>query len=99
MSSSFPKNIEELPTEEFYAILKPVSVTIPGDERSRTNPGHGYPEHTVEHWEMETFPDKSSWESEVKRLSARTGYGSQNFKAVKITPAKVKIITEVEIES
>lgn len=20
---------------------------IPGDERSRTNPGHGYPEHTV----------------------------------------------------
>jgi len=38
----------DIPDEPHFAVLiyKSASVTIPGDERSRTNPGHGYPEHT-----------------------------------------------------
>jgi hypothetical protein len=38
-----------------YLILEPKSVTIPGDERSRTNPGHGYPEHTVKSFDVHEF--------------------------------------------
>ena len=29
-----------------YAVIVERSVYIPGDERSRTNPGHGYPATT-----------------------------------------------------
>jgi hypothetical protein len=29
-----------------YAVIEETHTTIPGDERSRTHPGHGYPEHT-----------------------------------------------------
>jgi hypothetical protein len=34
------------PTKEHWAILTPGTVFIPGDERSRSHPGHGYPEST-----------------------------------------------------
>ena len=46
-----------MPQTPHYAVLvyKVRRITIPGDERSRTHPGHGYPEHTdeinaTEHW-------------------------------------------------
>lgn len=42
----YAKNASEIPRGEHWAILTFGSVTIPGDERSRTNPGHGYPEST-----------------------------------------------------
>jgi len=35
----------DIPEEPHYMILKFESVHIPGDERSRTHPGHGYPAH------------------------------------------------------
>ena len=41
----------------FYSVLIKNSVTIPGDERSRTNPGHGYPESTHEYLEAIKFDD------------------------------------------
>lgn len=39
---------DQVPEGPHFALLiyTSESVTIPGDERSRTNPGHGYPEHT-----------------------------------------------------
>lgn len=47
----------EVPNEVHYQFLiyKTSSVYIPGDERSKTCPGHGYPEHyetynTMEHY-------------------------------------------------
>jgi hypothetical protein len=76
--------------------LTPESVTIPGDERSRTNPGHGYPEHTVSHWAIETFPSRSEWEAEIKRRQGLV-YRSE-FKAVVIKPAKIKTSFVVEVE-
>lgn len=93
-----PTTVEDLPSESFYAILRPESVTIPGDERSRTNPGHGYPEHSVDYWAMEVFPTREAWEAEIDKLSKRTGYGQVKFKAVKVTPAKIKTTITTEIE-
>lgn len=94
--TSYPKAVADLPSGEFYAILYPESITIPGDERSRTNPGHGYPEHTVSHWSIETFPDRIKWEAEVKRLSGLVY--KRDFKAVIIRPAKIKTTVSVEVE-
>lgn len=36
-------------------VFKITDVYIPGDERSRTNPGHGYPEHTDQYQTTEIF--------------------------------------------
>lgn len=38
----------DIPDNSHFSVMvyETSSYTIPGDERSRTNPGHGYPEHT-----------------------------------------------------
>ena len=91
-----PHKVEDLPDGEFFAILYPESVTIPGDERSRTNPGHGYPEHTVDNWRMEVFPTREEWESEIVRLSGDTGFGRRQFKAIRATPARITRSVKVD---
>lgn len=96
--SKHPTKVSELPQEAFYAILYPESTTIPGDERSRTHPGHGYPEHTVDHWRMEVFATREAWAAEVERLSRAKEYGRREFKAVKIVPAKIATTVAVSIE-
>lgn len=46
------------------AVVYEVSVFIPGDERSRTHPGHGYGERTENYKEFHVFKDEAeliSW--------------------------------------
>ena len=59
---------EDLPPGEHHVIIKFGSITIPGDERSRTNPGHGYPEHTLSTMECIAFESREAWEAEVLQL-------------------------------
>lgn len=94
----YPIKVEELLEEEFYAILFPENMTIPGDERSRTNPGHGYPEHTVDHWRIEQYASKEAWIKEIERLSNQEGYYKTKFKAVIIKPFKIKTKISLELE-
>lgn len=91
----YPTQVRQLPDETFYAILRPESVTVPGDERSRQCPGHGYPEHTVHHWSMQVFASREAWASEVERM----GQDGKDFKAVKVTPARVTRSVRVDIET
>jgi hypothetical protein len=51
------KGPEDVPDDRHYAVIiyATNTVHIPGDQRSRDAPGHGYPEHTevfnnFEHW-------------------------------------------------
>jgi hypothetical protein len=37
--------MDRIPQEEHFAVVYSDSIFIPGDERSRTNPGHGYPDY------------------------------------------------------
>lgn len=83
MQDKFPKKLSELPNFPFFAILTEISITIPGDERSRTNPGHGYPEHTENYFEIEIVDEKE--------LAVRVEkMGNQRYKVVKVIPAEVK---------
>jgi hypothetical protein len=86
MSSRYPINVDDIPDSEFFAILHSRSVYIPGDERSRTNPGHGYPASTEHYWSLEVFPTREEWESEIVRLSEDQ---SRRFKAFRGTSAKI----------
>jgi len=93
--TKYPSKVSELPEGECYAILHPESMTIPGDERSRTHPGHGYPEHSVDYWKIETFKNKEEWEQEIARL-----IGSRwktEFKAVVMKSVKVETKVVVKV--
>jgi hypothetical protein len=63
---------DDVPKGHHYAIIvyKTSSVFIPGDERSRTNPGHGYPERyeSYDSFEHYVTEDKVEWENFIKAL-------------------------------
>ena len=93
MSKSWPKQVSDFPVDEdvLFAILTPRSIHIPGDERSRTNPGHGYPAHTERFWDIELYSDEENWKGDIVNLTRRR----VDFKAVRMFPAKV--VTEVNV--
>lgn len=60
------RNKNDIPSTPHYAIIEFRNIYIPGDERSQTNPGHGYPAHTETTSEYIVFKDKESWEAYIK---------------------------------
>ncbi len=88
----YVNNRSEMPDLPHYAIMEFGSITIPGDERSRTNPGHGYPESTESTRSYKVFSDKTFWEKYIAELAApKFGRDEKNWVAMFVTPAKVKI--------
>lgn len=86
-----PKNV---PKTEHWAIITFDTITIPGDERSRTCPGHGYPEHTESVVRYEAFTDEVEWRMRV-HLMEDTFINSKyprerNWVAMKVKPATIK---------
>lgn len=61
----YVRKLSDIPKEPHYVIVKIGSVHIPGDERSRTHPGHGYGERTEHYPEMRVTTDKTLWEKEI----------------------------------
>jgi hypothetical protein len=88
-------SLSDVPASPHFAIIRTTSVTIPGDERSRTHPGHGYPENTERFVTYRAFADRDEWEAEIRELSNR----QENFRALVVTPAKVITATSVTIEA
>lgn len=80
----------------FYAIIKDSSHTIhhEGDERSRTNPGHGYPayDERIESISFEAFTNKTQWEDRIRQLTIK----NEVFKAIEAKPVSVE--TEVIVK-
>jgi len=68
----YVRSANDFPKGDHLAIIEFNTITIPGDERSRTNPGHGYPEHTettmsYSYWRVE---DRELWEAEIASKEA-----------------------------
>lgn len=85
----------DIPKEPHYAIIK--SVYIPGDERSRTHPGHGYPASTEYYLDYTAFTDREEWEAEVNKLASERSTYTTPFLAVQVTPALVETSVKVTI--
>lgn len=94
----YPTKQSQIPHGKSYAILKEKTTSVPGDERSRTNPGHGYPAHTVESWGVELFATKEEWEAEIEKLSGRV-YASKNWLPVILNRPNVKQTVTIEVET
>lgn len=79
-------------------VFKQHTYTIPGDERSQTHPGHGYPESTttlevVEHW--------TSWGSD-EAANFAVAQQAKGFKVVLYYvngPLKVSLQVNVNLEA
>jgi len=89
-----PKGI---PDTEHWAIIVQDSVHIPGDERSRTNPGHGYPA------EVRNFVAYHLYLTEEKLLKAieeleEGRYGKSEYKVIKVTPMTVKRTVSINLK-
>lgn len=98
------KNSDSFPTFEHYGLIifKTTNINHEGDERSRTNPGHGYPAYseTVNNFEY-FYSDKNSvngkyeLETELKRLYTEKP-GRQDFVCFE-SSGKLDVRTNVSI--
>lgn len=83
----------KIPKTEHWALLVNVSTTVPGDERSRSNPGHGYPEHTVESIDYEAFTEYANFENRVLQLTNRRA----TFTAIKVQPLTIETKVSIKV--
>lgn len=81
-----------IPTTEHYAIITTDTYTIPGDERSRTHPGHGYPEHTVNSISYLPFKDEDSLLAYLKRMSEGD---RSRARVIRVKPLSVKTTVQL----
>ena len=84
----------KMPDTSHWAIITTTNTYIPGDERSRTNPGHGYPEHYVESINYESFTDYDKFLARVTQMSTR----KETFKAILANPIEVKTTVTVSVK-
>ena len=83
--------------KEFYAAFVNDSYHVEGDERSRTNPGHGYPAHNIEYTRVEEFVDEAAMLKWVERQQKSTF--SPKYRIVKCVPMEIKVTIKVEVQN
>ncbi len=86
-------NVDQIPTTTHHALVMVESITIPGDERSRTNPGHGYPRHTQSYFQYEFFETQAGMLERAKYL--KLSYPHMKFIALIVTPVDLEFGVKV----
>lgn len=85
--------IEDLPPADSFCAVKSTTIYTPGDERSRTCPGHGYPESwdpAIELISFSTMDDLSAW-------ATKNHADLRKYKFFKMTPLTVEPTVHVKI--
>jgi hypothetical protein len=85
----------DVPTVPHYAILMFDAVTIPGDERSRMYPGHGYSENVVKYASYRAYKNKDVWLKAIEELASSN---NPRYVALYVEPAIVTTKTVVSVE-
>lgn len=93
---------QDVPVRPHFCVLiyNTQSVYIPGDQRSRDCPGHGYPEHTetydaFEHWITEDEGVLREFIAEIEEDNKRSSSKSPYVVMSVLSKAQVK--TEVKV--
>ena len=97
MSAKYVYSPSDIPLGEHWAIIEGSSITVPGDERSRTNPGHGYPESTERFITYAAYSDKAEFEQDLKvGMEPRFSFGRSiiGIHVAGIFRAKTDIVLE-----
>ena len=71
-----------------FAVIIRGTMHVEGDERSRKNPGHGYPAHTVDTTEFLTFENEAAMLAWIER-EEKSQYGKKKYTPIRYTELKV----------
>ena len=90
---------DEMPGGPHWAIIEFSTINIPGDERSRTHPGHGYPAHSEAVVKYRAYDTESEWAAEVEALERRNAdsYSKTSYIAARVEPATITTSINVGI--
>ena len=89
---------KDIPTTPHFAALVADSVYIPEDERSRTNPGHGYPAETKHFMTYIVFDGPSERDKWVTEQETKQ-FGRTPYQIVEVRPMKVVTTVKTEVIS
>lgn len=93
MPAIFVTKRDDVPEGLHFVILEFDTIDIPGDERSRTDPGHGYPASKEPVVRYRAYTDRDEW---VEAIAARQhSQNTKPFVAMESNPAR--ITTEVRV--
>lgn len=82
-----------------YAALIRRTIYIPGDERSRTHPGHGYPASSEEVTDMKKFDSREAMEAWVQEQEHRNRYATRvDYTLIEYRELRVTSRVEVAVE-
>lgn len=83
---------------ERYAVIENQTQFIPGDERSRSCPGHGYPDEWVKYQSFKEFKTKEEWEKWIhEALNPQWGLPKQ-FTPIVFRETKVNKSISISID-
>jgi hypothetical protein len=77
--------MKKIPGTKHYAIILEIGTYVPGDLRSQTNPGHGYPAETVYSLNYLPYTNKEEWEEKIKELT----FAKERFTAIEAIPMDI----------
>jgi hypothetical protein len=91
----FATKVTDVPNQIHWVIIKNGQVYVPGDERSKTNPGHGYPAHTEHHLIYEVFLTKEKFIEAITELENKN---EKNYKTLQVNPISVTKEIKVSLQ-
>ena len=97
-ADKYVSRVEDVPTVEHYALIKTNSVHIPGDERSRTHLGHGYPAETKYFVSYEAYFTEEKLLQAIRQIEESKFSSNEPFRAIKITPMKISKTLTISID-
>ena len=81
-----------------YAAIITTTEHIPGDQRSRDYPGHGYPAHSVERTTFKKFKDLAAMEEYVS-VEDKSKFGKDDYVLIQYEELEVKRTVSLVIQS
>lgn len=89
--------LDDMPTTKpYWIVITEQTVRIPGDERSRTIPGHGYPEHTEYYKRVECFDSEVTMKVHVAAIAFPKFGMPKKYWAFKVNPILFTMNLEYE---
>lgn len=80
----YVNKVEDIPTGAHWAILRSSAIHIPADERSKTNPGHGYPERNEPYITYQVFTSEDEFRTALA-IILNGKYGDKTAKGIHVT--------------
>jgi len=93
-ADKYVRQATDVPDTEHWVIVRTDGVYIPGDERSRTNPGHGYPAETKNFLSYQVYFTQEKLLEAIKELEEPKYGGKREPAAHRKTTSNTGWVTD-----